>query len=118
MDRGWGRTGAKLMASFYFERETRTPNSECYTVLANENAVGRVDIHFATPVVHATLNVMDGLGNEDIQDLIDTIDEELIDSVGVSREEIIVHVHQGRDLGVFSTRNFEGENDAGHHHMS
>ena len=98
MDRRWGRTSAKLMASFYFERETRTPNSECYTVLANENAVGRVDIHFATPVVHATLNVMDGLG--------------------VSREEIIVHVHQGRDLGVFSTRNFEGENDAGHHHMS
>ena len=96
------------MSSFDFERECRTPNSECYTVLQDENAVGRVDIHFADPVVHATLNVSENLTNEEIQDLVDTIDEDLVDSVGIARQEVIVHVHQGRDLGVFSTRNFEG----------
>ena len=53
---------------------------------------------------------------EEIQDLVDTIDEELIDSVGISRQEVIVHVHQGRDLGVFSTRNFEG--NGGHERLS
>ena len=95
------------MISFDFERECRTPNSECYTVLQDENAVGRVDIHFADPVVHATLNVSENLTNEEIQDLVDTIDEDLVDSVGIARQEVIVHVHQGRDLGVFSTRNFE-----------
>jgi len=105
------------MGAFYFERECRTPYSECYTILRDENPVGRVDLHFTDAVVHATLSVADGLTNEDIQDLIDTVDDELIDSVGITRQEIIVHVHQGRDLGVFTTRNFEG-NGGGHHHMS
>ena len=30
------------------------------------------------------------------------MDEELCEAVGVTKEEIIVHVHQGKDLGVFS----------------
>ena len=96
------------MSNFYFERECRTPQSECYTVLQAEDPVGRVDIHFADSVVHATLSIAESLTNDEIQDLIDTIDEELLDAVGVSRQEVIVHVHQGRDLGVFSGRNFEG----------
>ena len=96
------------MANFYFERECRTPYSECYTVLEDDTTVGRVDIHFADAVIHATLNVSESLTTDAIQDLIDTIDEELMDSVGISRQEVIVHVHQGRDLGVFSTRGFEG----------
>ena len=96
------------MSSFDFERECRTPNSECYTILENDTSVGRVDIHYADSVIHATLNVVESLTTEEIQQLIDTIDEELMDSVGIVRQEIIVHVHQGRDLGVFSTRDFEG----------
>ena len=96
------------MSSFDFERECRTPNSECYTILEDDTSVGRVDIHYADSVIHATLNVAESLTTEEIQQLIDTIDEELMDSVGIVRQEIIVHVHQGRDLGVFSTRDFEG----------
>ena len=96
------------MSKFYFERECRTPFSECYTVLQEENAVGRIDIHFADTIVHATLSIAENLTTEEIQDLVDTIDDELVDSVGINRQEVIVHVHQGRDLGVFSTRNFEG----------
>ena len=103
------------MSKFYFERECRTPFSECHTVLRGEDAAGRVDIHFADPVVHATLSIAENLTTEEIQDLVDTIDEELLDSVGITRQEVIVHVHQGRDLGVFSTRNFEG--NGGHEHV-
>ena len=96
------------MANFYFERECRTPNSECYTILEDDATVGRVDIHFTGSAIHATLNVAESLTTERIQDLIDTIDEELMDSVGITRQEIIVHVHQGRDLGIFTTRDFDG----------
>ena len=103
------------MPGFYFEREARTPQSECYTVLQDENAVGRLDVHFANQVVHATLNVSENLTSDDIQDLIDTMDEELLDAVGVARQELIVHVHQGRDLGVFTSRNFES--NGGHEHV-
>jgi|TARA_Y100000758_G_scaffold299313_1_gene261758 hypothetical protein len=103
------------MAQFFFEREARTAESECYTVMTEESAVGRVDIHFADTVVHATLNVAESITTEEIQDLIDIIDEQLMDSVGITRQEVIVHVHQGRDLGVFSTRNFEG--NGGHERL-
>ena len=103
------------MAQFFFEREARTAQSECYTVMTEESAVGRGDIHFADTVVHATLNVAESITTEEIQDLIDIIDEQLMDSVGITRQEVIVHVHQGRDLGVFSTRNFEG--NGGHERL-
>lgn len=96
------------MSTFYFERECRTPSSECYTVVEEDNTVGRVDLHFTDTVVHATLSVIESLTSERIQELIDIIDEELVDSVGITREELIVHVHQGRDLGVFSSQKFEG----------
>ena len=104
------------MSSFFFERECRTPQSECYTVLQDDNAVGRVDIHFANPMVHCTLTVDESLTTEEIQDLIDTIDEELVDAMGITRQEMVVHVHQGRDLGVFTSRSFEG--NGGHQHGS
>ncbi|MCH7785952.1 MAG: hypothetical protein IIC22_00430 [Chloroflexi bacterium] len=96
------------MENFYFERECRTPYSECYTILEDDAPIGRVDIHYANAVIHATLSVGESLTTDSIQDLIDTIDEELLDSVGITRQEIIVHVHQGRDIGVFSTRDFDG----------
>ena len=97
------------MASFYFERECRTPYSECYTVVEEDHPIGRLDIHFTSTVVHATLTVAESLTQESIQELVEIIDEELVDAVGVVREEFIVHVHQGRDLGVFSNQEF-GDN--------
>ena len=96
------------MADFYFERECRTPHSECYTILEDDNMVGRVDIHFTDAGIHATLNVGESLTTDSIQDLIENIDHDLMDSVGIARPEVIVHVHQGRDLGVFTTPTFEG----------
>jgi hypothetical protein len=90
------------MPGFYFQRETRTPNSECYTVIEEASPVGRLDIHYASPVVHATLIVSESLTQEGIQDIVEMIDEDLIDAVGIDREELIVHIHQGRDLGVFA----------------
>ena len=94
------------MAGFYFEREVRTENSECYTILEDEQPIGRVDLHFSPVVVHATLCVAESLTRQRIQDLVEVVDDELVNSIGVSREEFIVHVHQGNDLGVFSTANF------------
>jgi hypothetical protein len=82
-------------------------------VLEDEATIGRLDIHFADVVVHATLNVVESLTSDSIQDLIDAIDEDLLDAMGIVRQEIIVHVHQGRDLGVYSSRDFEGTNGGG-----
>ena len=104
------------MARFFFERECRTPYSECYTVLDDDDPIGRVDVHFAEVMIHSTVSIGESLTNDDIQDLIDAIDRELLDAIGIVKQELVVHVHQGRDLGVFTTRGFEG--NGGHERLS
>ena len=61
-----------------------------------------MDLHYTATLVHATLCVPESFTQDDIQELIETIDEELIDAVGIRRDECIVHVFQGREAGVFS----------------
>jgi len=94
------------MPDYHFERECRTPNSEVYNVLQDDVPIGRLDVHFTPTLVHGTLCVTESLTREMIEELIQTVDEELLDAVGVAREEFIVHVHQGRDVGVYSDHNF------------
>ena len=101
------------MARYNFQRETRTPFSECYIVMLDDGVVGRLDVHFADPIVHATLNVDEAVTGDGVQDIIDDIEAELLDAVGIHRQEIIIHVHQGRDLGVYSTSDFEGGPNGG-----
>jgi hypothetical protein len=99
------------MADYRFERECRTPFSEAYLINANEEQVGRVDIHYTPSIVYATLCVGDKMSPDDIQDLIDVIDEELIMSADVARDDFIVTVYQGREVGVFSDEDFEEEEE-------
>lgn len=101
------------MGRYAFQRETRTPFSECYIVLLDDASVGRLDVHFADTVIHATLNVEEGITSEGIQDIIEDAEAELLDAVGIVRTEIIVHVHQGRDLGVYQTGGFDDNNGGG-----
>ena len=95
------------MEDYTFERDCRTPNSESYSIIEGDRPVGRVDIHYTPTIVHGTLCINESFTQEAIQDLIETIDEELIDVAGVTREEFIVHVFQGREAGVYSDRGFE-----------
>jgi hypothetical protein len=99
------------MADFRFERECRTQFSEAYLISVNEEQVGRVDLHFTSSIVYATLCVNENMTSEDIQDLIDAIDEDLIMSADVARDDFIVTVYQGREVGVFSDEEFEEEED-------
>jgi len=104
------------MADFSLAREVRTPYSECYTILDGDSPVGRIDIHYADNVVHATLTVSESLTTDGIQELINKVAEEILDAVGIVRQEMIVHVHQGPDMGVFSTPEFGG-NGGGPSHI-
>jgi hypothetical protein len=95
------------VADFSFEREVRTPYSEAYTIREDERTVGRVDIHFADGVVHLAVAVDESLTQDAIQEVIDTIDEDMVDAVGIAREGFVVHVFQGRETGVFSDEGLE-----------
>ena len=101
------------MPTYSFQRETRTPFSECYIVFRDDANIGRLDVHFADAIVHATLNVDESVTQDAIQDIIEDDEGELLDAVGIVRTEIIVHVHQGRDLGVYQTGGFDDNNGGG-----
>ena len=90
----------------HFERECRTPYSEVYTILDDDQVQGRFDVHFSGSVIHATLCVSERYTQDEIQDLIEDLDDELLDAIGLARDDFIVHVHQGRDVGVYSNHDF------------
>ena len=100
------------MPDYHFERECRTAHSECYVIEADDNEVGRVDIHYAPDVAYATLCVPDSLSEDEIQDLITEIDERLVMSNDPYREDFIVTVWAGRETGVYSEEEaFEEEEE-------
>ena len=80
------------MAEFTFEREVRTPSSEAYTIMELDRPVGRVDIHFTSEMVHVALAVDESLTQETIQEIMDAVDEDIVDAVGISRGNFVVHV--------------------------
>lgn len=101
------------MAEYSFERECRTPYSEIYSVNGPQERVGRVDLHYTPTVVHATLQVVESLTLEAIHDLIEAIDEELVMSADVPREDFVISVYQGREVGVFSDETLETNGNGG-----
>ena len=95
------------MDDFTFERDCRTPNSESYVIIDDKRPLGRIDLHYTSTIVHGTLSVMEGVTQESIGELIEAIDQELVDVAGVNREELIIHVYQGREVGVYGDHGFQ-----------
>ena len=100
------------MSDYTFERESRTPFSEAYTVEQGGDVVGRVDIHF-TPsgVVYATLCVPQDFDEGEIQDVIGEIDERLVLSTDAYRDDFVVTVWRGVQAGVYSEEEEDEEED-------
>ena len=106
------------MPRFQFEREIRTPHSESFIIEADNNEIGRVDIHYTADLAHATLCVPEDFSEDDIQELIGDIDERLVMTAEPFREDFVVTVWLGRQAGVYSEE-FDEEQDEvngdGHH---
>ncbi len=90
------------MSSYQFERQARTPNSEAYIIRDGEDDAGRVDIHYGSEVVTATLCLAEGSSEADIQNIIGEIDERLVMTSDPFREDFVVTVWLGRQAGVYS----------------
>ena len=89
-------------ARIIFERQYRTAHSEGYHVLAGENRLGHLDLHFTHSSVYATLVLETTLPEAQVLDLIERIDESLVLSAEVEREDLLVTVFQGRQTGFYS----------------
>jgi hypothetical protein len=96
---------------FRFERHCRTPNSESYLIKRDTQDVGMVDLHFTTSAVYGTLAVIDGLDNDEIQELIELIDEDLVITADTPRDDFVVSVFQGHMVGVYSDDMLDDDED-------
>lgn len=87
---------------FHYERESRTSQSEAYVIENEAGSRGRVDLHFAPPLIYATLCVPESWGEEDIQDVIADIDDRWALTANPLRDDLIVTVWRGHEVGVYS----------------
>src|SRR5579885_905241 len=102
---------ATTMEDIRFDRQFRTPYSESYAIMQGNSRVGSVDIHFTTTTVHGTLILERELEETEIAKLIEQIDEELVLSADMPREDFLVSVYVGRDVGFYSDDFFDEDED-------
>jgi hypothetical protein len=99
------------MATYNFERETRTPQSETFVIESNGDEVARVDLHYSGTTAYATLCVPADFDDDAIEELISEIDERLVMSWDPLRDDFIVTVWAGREIGVFSESGDDDDED-------
>jgi hypothetical protein len=85
-----------------YHRQSRTPSSEQYQLMDGNQRLGHLDLHFAASEVFATLVLDRDLSEDEALQLIETIDEDLVLSGEVAREDFLVRVYVGRELGLYS----------------
>lgn len=90
------------MDEIRFDRHFRTPSSEGYHILRGTERLGTIDLHFTSTTVHGTLVLEQELPREEIAVLIEQIDEDLVLSADTPRDDFLVNVFHGREVGFFN----------------
>ncbi len=85
-----------------FERESRTPHSEQWTIETAEFAVGRVDLHFTSSRTFGTIALHSSVDEASIEELIAEVDERLVLTADPERDDFVVTVWRGESYGTFS----------------
>lgn len=85
-----------------YHRQSRSPSSEQYQLMENGTSLGHLDLHFGASEVFATLVLEQELPEEELAQLIEQIDEDLVLSAEVAREDFLIRVFAGREVGLFS----------------
>jgi predicted AlkP superfamily phosphohydrolase/phosphomutase len=100
------------MEAARFERTVRTESSEIFAIYGGARRVGRIDLHYGRFEVHGTLLLEVDLTDDELQQIIDQIDEELVQTHDPEREDFLVTVFKSEELGFYSDE-YEGDDDAG-----
>ena len=94
---------------FHYERESRTAQSESYVIENESGSRARVDLHYAAPLIYATLCVPESWTEEDIQDAIEDLDDRWALTADPLRADLIVTVWRGQEVGVYSQSDGGGD---------
>lgn len=85
-----------------FDRRLRTGSSEGYYIIAGKTRLAIADLHFSATTVHCTLILEQELARAELARLIDQIDEDLVLSADIPRDNFLVTVYTGKEVGLFS----------------
>ena len=99
------------MSDYQFDRHCRTTHSEAYAIRSAGADIGRIDLHYGQNVVYGTLIVLDEREAEQIAELCEIIDEQLVLTADVIREDFVISVFNGRQVGIYSDDSFEDDED-------
>jgi hypothetical protein len=94
-----------------YDRVCRTSHSEAYLLSERDSPFGRVDLHFGSSVVHGVLIVERDLSDEDLHGLVQRIDDDLVWTADQPREDFLVTVFKGSEVGVISDRDDAADDD-------
>ncbi|GAC1334421.1 MAG: hypothetical protein NVS2B16_30750 [Chloroflexota bacterium] len=90
------------MTALVYHRHSRTPSSEQYELWDAERRIGHLDIHFGNHEVFATLVLEEETSEDDVSSIIEDIDENIVLSADVARDDLFVHVYVGQEIGLYS----------------
>ncbi|NWJ98392.1 MAG: hypothetical protein HXX20_21775 [Chloroflexi bacterium] len=90
------------MGLYTFQRQFRTVSSEGYEIREDNQRIGRVDLHFAMENVYATIVLEIELEESEVAQIIEEIDDNLVVTASVKREDLNVWVYQGREVGFYT----------------
>jgi hypothetical protein len=97
-----------------YDRVCRTEHSEAYLLSEGDSPFGRVDLHFGAHVVHGVLIIERDMSDQDVHGLVQRIDDDLVWTADRPREDFLVTVYRGSEVGVISDRDeADEEHDAG-----
>jgi hypothetical protein len=68
----------------------------------NTTRIGSLDLHFTSTTVHCTLVLERELPSADLAKLIEQIDEDLVLSADTPRDDFLVSVYQGKEVGFYN----------------
>src|SRR5207247_10980281 len=91
--------------------ESRKSLSHRYQFREAGAPYGRVDLHFASSVVHGVLIVELDLSDEDLHGLVQRIDDDLVWTADQAREDFLVTVYRGTETGVISDRDDDEDDE-------
>ena len=91
-----------MTSELVFERQYRTPTSEGYRVLRLGAQLGQVDLHYAHTVVYCTLVLFQDLTEHEQFSVIEGIDDHLVLSAEMPREDLMVTVYRGQEIGFYN----------------
>ena len=91
-----------MAPALVYERQYRTPSSEGYRVRKEGAQLAQIELHYAHSVVYCTLVLFEELSEHEQFAMIEDIDDHLVLSAEVPREDLMVTVYRGAEVGFYN----------------